>query len=195
MVTPSDVPDVDDRACLAAAAHGDGEAFGAFVAHHERTVYRFVHSLGVRGANADDALQETFIAAWRSAATFRGDATARSWLLAIARNVVRHARRRHVGEPADFEPLDTIAEQAGWGGDPLETVTREQRVALVHRALDRLDHADREILVLRELEALSGEETAAALGLSVPAMKSRLHRARLRLTATLRGCATAGELP
>jgi RNA polymerase sigma-70 factor, ECF subfamily len=175
-----------DAAYLAAAARGDGEAFSHIVDAHERAVYRFVQSLGLRGADADDALQETFIAAWRGAGRFRGEGSARSWLLAIARNVVRHATRRHVGEPADFEPLDDIALAAGWGRDPLEDVAARQRADLVHAALARLSPEDREILVLRELEDLSGDDTAAALGLSLAAMKSRLHRARLRLTAALR---------
>ena len=136
----------------------------------------------------EDAVQETFIAAWRSAGSFHGTGTVRSWLLSIARNIERHQRRLRVNEPTDFVPLDALAERAGWGCDPAET----RRVAAA-LARDVLDHAladlpadEREVLVLRELEGLSGEETADMLLLTVPAMKSRLHRARLHLAAAVR---------
>lgn len=175
-----------DAALWHAAVGGDDAAFERVVAAHESDVYRFVRSLGLDGADAEDALQETFIAAWRCATSFRGESTARLWLLGIARNVVRHARRRTFGEPADFEPLEAIALQAGWGATEADREHSEGRVTLVHDALAMLSDDDREILVLRELEGLSGLETAAALGLTLPAMKSRLQRARLRLTAALR---------
>lgn len=150
-------------------------------------MYRFVHSLGVHGADAEDALQETFIAAWRGAGGFRGETAVRFWLFGIARNVVRHAQRHAVGEPADFEPLESLAVRAGWGGGgTTPTDQADPSVALVHAALARLTPTDREILVLRELEGCSGEATGAALGLTIPAMKSRLQRARLRLAVEVR---------
>ncbi len=194
MAVTSEPPRSSDVAWLTAAARGDGAAFEPFVAAHEARVYRFVQSLGLHGADADDALQETFIAAWRSAGSFAGDASAVGWLMGIARNVVRHARRRHVGEPDDFESLDVIADQAGWGSAASERDLRDEREAAVHIALATLSHDDREILVLREIEGLSGEETALALGLTLVGMKSRLHRARLRLTAALLESLAAGGL-
>lgn len=171
---------------MTAAQRGDGAAFEPFVAAHAADVHRFVRSLGLDGADAEDALQDTFIDAWRGAGSFRGESSPRLWLFGIARNVVRHAQRRHIGEPADFEPLERIALQAGWGSDDAAHDVEADRRALVHDALATLSHDDREILVMRELEGLSGDETAAALGLTLPAMKSRLQRARLRLTAALR---------
>jgi RNA polymerase sigma-70 factor (ECF subfamily) len=90
-----------------------------------------------------------------------------------------------VGEPASFEPLETLGVQAGWGDDgaALESLARRD---LLRRALRRLRPDDREILVLRELEGLPGAEVAEMLELTLAAMKSRLHRARLRLAAALR---------
>ena len=84
-------------------------------------------------------------------------------------------------------PLPELGEAAGWGSEsPEAEVLRAERRARLARALDALAPEDREVLVLRDLEELTGEETAAALGLSLAAMKSRLHRARLRLAAQLR---------
>ncbi len=185
MPVPS--PDAEsDVALLRRSASGDPTAFDAIVERHERAVHRFVLTLG--GDEPDDVLQETFIAAWKGAGTFQGTGSVRSWLLSISRNVHRHHRRRRVDAPREFVPLDTLAERAGWGCDPAETRRVDLAMArdVLERALAELPDEEREVLVLRELEGLSGEETAHVLQLSVPAMKSRLHRARLHLAAAVR---------
>jgi RNA polymerase sigma-70 factor (ECF subfamily) len=190
--------DPTDLTLLAAATAGDTGAFDTFVRRHAGHVHRFLASLGVHDADADDVLQETFIAAWRGARGYRGEGSARAWLFTIARNAVRHAHRRRVGEPDRFasldaaETLDAIALAAGWGSDA--GTNARDTAELVRAALARLAPAEREILVLRDIEGLSGEETAGALALTLPAMKSRLHRARLRLAAVVRAL-EAGDTP
>ena len=124
---------------------------------------------------------------FRGSDSFRGDGAARSWVLGIARNICRRLYRKRIGEPDQLIPLEELGMQAGWGGTGpsenfLESLARRDTL---ERALARLASEDREILILRELEEFSGEETANLLELSVPAMKSRLHRARLRLAAAL----------
>jgi RNA polymerase sigma-70 factor (ECF subfamily) len=182
--------DVSDAALLTAAAGGDSRAFDTFVIRHAGDVHRLLGSLGVRDADADDAMQDTFVAAWRGAAGYRGDGSARAWLFTIARHAATRTHRRRAGEPERFAPLaaadslEAIALAAGWGA-PDESSARDT-VDLVRRALHALSDGDREILVLRDMEGLSGNETAEALGLSLAAMKSRLHRARLRLAAIVR---------
>ena len=158
-----------------------------FLQRHQSAVCRFLKAHTVSLADCEDALQETFVAVFLGWDSFRGDASARSWVLGIARNVCRRAYRRRVGEPEDFISLEELGLKAGWGGGPptesfLEGLERKDPL---EKALARLTSEDREILILRELEDLSGEETAALLELSLPAMKSRLHRARLRLAAVL----------
>lgn len=155
---------------------------------HQAAVHRFLHATTGAGADLDDALQETFIAAWRGAGAFAGDASARAWLYGIARNVVRHQLRKRVGEPAAVESVEQLAEQAGWGcADPVETFG-DATIAhdLLTVAMARLPQDEREILTLRELDSFTGEETATLLQLSLPAMKSRLHRARIHLAAIVR---------
>lgn len=139
-------------------------------------------------ADAEDALQEAFLAAWRAAGAFAGTGSARAWMLTIARNALHRRYRRRAGEPVDVIPLDRLGAEAGWGAvdAPDQLVERLEDREILERALARLDQADREVLVLRDLEEFDGEETARLLGLSVGAMKSRLHRARLRLAAHLR---------
>ena len=180
----------DDPSLLRAAAAGDCDAFETFVGRHQASVYRLARAMTADADEAEDVLQETFLAAWKSAGSFRGSGSARAWILTIARNAVRRSRRRRAGEPAHFEPVDELGLRAGWGGEEplLDTLARRD---LLRRALDSLSPEDREVLVLRELEGLGGEEVAGMLGLSLAAMKSRLHRARLRLVAALKEVADA----
>lgn len=175
----------DDEALLGAASRGDREAFAEFVDRHQSSVFRLLRASAANEADAEDALQEAFLAAWRSAGSYRGGASARGWILTIARNALRRAWRRRVGEPSSWEPLDALAREAGWGSrdSVLDVLARRD---LLERAFQRLAPGDREILVLRELEGLEGTEVATMLDVSVAAMKSRLHRARLRLAAAVR---------
>lgn len=149
---------------------------------------RLLRASATTGADAEDALQEAFLAAWRAAGSFAGTGSARAWVLTIARNALHRRYRRRAGEPADVIPLDRLGEKAGWGAidSPDALVERLEDRALLERALARLSEADREVLVLRDLEEFGGEETARLLGVTVAAVKSRLHRARLRLAAHLR---------
>lgn len=178
---------MDDPALLRAAAAGDAAAFGAFMQAHEAAVHRYLVTLVGTGPDAEDALQDTFINAWRGAATFTGTGGARAWLYAIARHAVHHQVRRRAGEPAHVESLEALAAEAGWGcaGEVDEDRAATAR-DLLDAALRRLPPEEREVLVLRELDGLSGEETAALTGLTLAAMKSRLHRARVHLAAAVR---------
>jgi RNA polymerase sigma-70 factor (ECF subfamily) len=176
----------DDQQLLHAATLGDRKAFEAFVERHQDSVFRFLRAVASDHADAEDALQETFLAVWRSAGTYRGGPSARGWVLTIARNALARAHRRRAGQPTSFLPLGELGLQAGWGADGDGILERIARRDLLERALESLGADDREVLVLRELEDLSGGEVADMLGIGVPAMKSRLHRARLRLMAALR---------
>ncbi len=162
--------------------------FDDLVEQHQAAVFRFVRSIAADPSTAEDALQETFLAAWRSASTFRGESSVRAWLFAIARNAVMRQHRRRVDEPATTESLSALGEEAGWGSDddPERAAMKHEQREIFERAMARLGDSDREVLLLRDLEGFSGEETAAILDIPLPAMKTRLHRARLRLAANVR---------
>jgi RNA polymerase sigma-70 factor, ECF subfamily len=158
---------------------------------HGRAVLKVGRALAADDAGAEDVAQETFLAAWRAIGTYRpGVSSVRTWLFAIARNAARHARRRDREVPRedlDAVPLIELGLAADWGGDaPDDALGREQDGERLARAVASLPEGDREVLLLRDVEHLSGEDTATILGLALPAMKSRLHRARLRLMAALR---------
>jgi len=183
-----------DAELLAQTAAGDRSAFDRFVERHQAAVLRLLRTGAASEADAEDAFQEAFIAAWRAAASFSAGVTARGWILTIARNALHRQYRRRVGEPAAFVPLDELERDAGWGSEepPDAVLERLEDRASLERALGDLTPADREVLVLRDLEELSGDETAAVLGITLRAMKSRLHRARLRLAAALKEGSHAG---
>ncbi len=137
--------------------------------------------------DAEDLFQETFLSAFKSAAQFRGEASGRTWLFHITRNAaLRRTHSRRTVNEADV-PLDSLAVQAGWGTMNPESLAMlaEDRQRLEH-ALALLPEEESEILLLREWEKVSGEEAVRLLGISLPAMKSRLHRARIHLAALLR---------
>jgi len=178
-------PERSDAELLRSSASGDAAAFEAFVTRHERWLLRYARTLA--GADGEEVMQDAFVAAWRGAKTFAGDGSAKAWLATIARNGWRRRFRHHVGEPAVHDSLDDVARYAvaaGWGADgpDVEYENLAMREAL-ERALIRLSADEREVIVLRDLEGLTGEEAAATIGISLATLKSRLHRARLRLAA------------
>jgi RNA polymerase sigma-70 factor (ECF subfamily) len=184
--------DSDETVLVEQARQGDRAAFSALVAAHRGAVYGFAQRLAGDAALAEDVLQETFLDAHRALASWRGEGSFRGWLLSIARRRVLMSKRRRVGEPANHEGEATLLSlglEAGWGAamDPEALAQRTEAKDTIEAALAQLDEEEREVVVLRDLEGLSGEETAAALGLGLPAMKSRLHRARLRLVAAVKG--------
>ncbi len=177
-----------DHDLIALVARGDHAGFAAFAAlvrRHGPSIRRLARAL-TDDVAADDVLQEAMVDAFRGAAGFRGEGSVRGWLFALARNrAVRHRASARRAEIPDT-PLLQLGVEAGYGERPERAAERlEQRDAL-SVGLARLPPEEREILLLRDVEGLSGEEAAEVLGLALPAMKSRLHRARLRLMAALR---------
>lgn len=179
--------ELQDHELLTRTAAGDHRAFAVFVRRHQDAVFRYLAAHTASQADCEDALQETFLAAFRGCNAYRGDAAARAWVLGISRNIARRLYRKRVGEPDQLVRLEELGLQAGWGGPPMSESFLEslERRDTLQKALARLHPEDREILILREMEGISGEETARLLDLSLSAMKSRLHRARLRLAAVL----------
>lgn len=185
-----DHPDAHAEAALIAQARaGDPGAFDALVEAHQRAVFRFARALTHNDALAEDVLQETFLSALEGLGAWRAESSLRTWLLVIARNAALKHRRRDRERPGEQEPdFETLGRDAGWGDvdSPERIAASHEAASAVTRALASLDVEAREVLTLRELEGLSGDETARLLGLSLAAMKSRLHRARLAFVAALR---------
>jgi RNA polymerase sigma-70 factor, ECF subfamily len=170
---------------LAAATGGDDVALADLVrAYHDR-VYRFGLRVCRDGYDADDAVQEAFIELAKRPDVAR-DAGVLFWLLAVVRRAcLRLLRpfaraRKNLGERLP-EDAGALVDEL----DPQTALERWQLVQAVHTGIAALERPYREVLILRDLEGLSGDETCAALGLELSAMKTRLHRARAQLRATL----------
>lgn len=170
---------------LAAATDGDDEALASLVrAHHDR-VYRFGRRVCRDDFDADDAVQEAFVKLSRRPDVARDDGVL-FWLLAVVKNAcLRMLRpfareRKLLGERIvddDAAPDEEL--------DPQAALERWQLVQAVHAGIASLQRPYREILILRDLEGLSGAEACAALGLELTTMKTRLHRARAQLREAL----------
>jgi RNA polymerase sigma-70 factor (ECF subfamily) len=176
-----------DRDLIARTAAGDRRAFERIVERHAAAVLRLATAVTDDPASAEDVLQQAFLSAYRNAASFRAESSARTWLLTIARNAAYRVRAKRGREDLMDEPLMTLGREAGWGSDDPEAlaIAAERRGALTS-ALRSLSPGDREVLILRDVEGLSGQEAADVLRIKSRALKSRLHRARLRLAGALR---------
>ena len=185
-------PTTSDRELIARTAEGDRRAFEQLVERHAPAVLRLAAAFG-DATHAEDAMQQTFLNAYQHASSFRGNASVRTWLLTIARNTVYRLHGQKRREVLGEEPLIELGIDAGWGSeDPEAMAIAAERRSEFREALASLAPEDQEVIILRDLEGLRGTEAADVLGVGERAMKSRLHRARLRLAAALRGCELEG---
>jgi RNA polymerase sigma-70 factor (ECF subfamily) len=180
-----------DREAVEAFRAGDEGAFDLLVLRHQDRIVRLARRLVGDRESALDAAQETFVKAWRALPRFQGASRFSTWLTRIAINQCRNELRRR-RTVKHTQPLSLDIEVPGTdvprrdtltsGGPEAWEVLRGQEVETACReALARLDPDAREILVLREVESLSYEDTAELLGVAVGTVRSRLHRARTEL--------------
>ena len=178
---------------------GEAAAFNRLVSERAGDIYALLYRLTEDPEEARDLTQETFLQAFRSVAHFRGDSDLRTWLYRIAVNQARNRwrwwrrRRRDVtvslDAPTDADsdaPLSSRLRDAR-SDDPEEAALARERERALVTALRALSRNYREVVVLRDIEGLSYEEVAAALGISVGTVKSRLSRGRLELRRRLEG--------
>ena len=171
----------DDAQLVTRAQAGRLDAFEELVRRYRQPIYQVALRMLGHAADAEDATQDAFVQAWRNLAGFRADAAFSTWMYRIVINRclnVRRARRR-------TEPLPAGREAPA--SRPDRIVEARWEVEDLKLAIARLSPEQRAPFVLRELEGRSYQEIAEALELSVPAVKSRLHRARLEVLAAMRG--------
>ncbi len=187
-----------DEQLVEAVRSGENKALDELLARHEKQVYRFGLRMCGSEEDAKEVLQETLIAAFRGIHAFRGDAELSTWLYQVARTHCFRLRRRRVGAPEEFHPLDSPAAThvASAEATPDMASQARQMGEVLQAAILALPEAYREVLILRDVEGLSAEEAAQVVGIEVGALKSRLHRARLQLRehlSTLMGEGAQGE--
>jgi RNA polymerase sigma-70 factor (ECF subfamily) len=183
---------IDESVLVAQAREGDMRAFSDLVRRYEGKIFRLANHITQNREDAEDVLQETFMKAYEHLEQFKGDSKFYTWIVRIAVNqALMKLRRRKSDKSVSLdEQIDTgedtvVREIAAWGEDPEERFSREELGEILDGAVQSLEPPYRSVFVLRDIEELSTEETAEALGLSVPAVKSRLLRARLQLREKL----------
>ena len=183
-------PVAEDLRLIERVLSGDRQAFEALVRNHERRVFRVTLAVLGQVEDAEDAMQETFIKAYRHLNQFRHESRFTTWLTRIAVNEAlqrRQARKEHVSLdespasqnqnfPQHFEP---------WSTDPEKLYTKHELRDLVEKAIRSLPAIYREALILCDVEGMSGREAADVLGVDLAALKSRLLRARLMMREAL----------
>jgi len=174
-----------DAELVRAVLAGSPEAFGPIVERHRRAVYRLCYRYTGRHEDAADLAQDTFLRAYRSLHTFKGEASLGTWLYRIALNVsLNHVTAR--AKQRTPEPLEAAARTGAPGESPSDAVLRAERSERVRGAIARLPPKQRATLVLRVYQELPHEEIARVLGISVGASKTNLFHALARLREELR---------
>ena len=179
--------DPSDEALIVRIVGGDREAFAALYRRHRAEVYRFAMHISGSRPVADDVTQDVFMAVIQHAGRYRPErAAVLPWLLGIARNHVRRA--------LDQRPTVTLPDVESAAGrtlvveiDPLGGLARRQHVLALRRAVLELPVRYREAIVLCDLQELTYDDAATALGCAIGTVRSRLHRGRALLASRLRG--------
>jgi RNA polymerase sigma-70 factor (ECF subfamily) len=180
--TDSHDPGCDDSALLSRIGEGDEDAMAAFYREHGRVVFAQVLLVTGERVLAEEIVQDTMLAVWRGASSFRGEASVRSWVIAIAR---RQTRDRLRGRRLLVVDDAFLADQPGAGPGPEVTALDRAELAEVRTAIRKLVPAHREVLGLAFGSGLSLPEVASVLEIPVGTVKSRLTSARTALNRIL----------
>ncbi len=189
----------DEAALVAAAKSGNIAAFEELVSRYEGKIFRLAMNITHNREDAEDAMQDAFLKSYSHLNTFAGDSRFYTWLVRIAVNEalmkLRKRRPNHVplDEPVEIEEDLMPREIADWGPSPEQRYAQTELGTILSEVIEELDPEYRIVFVLRDREELSTEETAKLLGISVPAVKSRLLRARLKLRHKLNKYFKKGE--
>src|SRR5438445_5677446 len=185
-------PVSDELALVQAAKRGDVAAFEELVRRYDRNVFRIAQHITQNREDAEDVVQDAFLKAYTNLNQFQGQSKFYTWLVRIAVNeaLMRLRRRRpertvSLDEEVKTEEDSMPREVADWSPNPEQQYNQAELREILTRTIQGLPASFRTVFVLRDVEGLSTEETAEALQLSVPAVKSRLLRARLQLRERL----------
>jgi RNA polymerase sigma-70 factor (ECF subfamily) len=181
-----------DVALVAKVREGDVSAYDELVRKYERQVFRIAQHITQNREDAEDVMQDAFLKAYEKLDQFQGNSKFYTWLVRIAVNesLMRLRKRRtgkmvSIDEDIETEEGSVPRDLADWAPDPEQNFSQTELAEILRKTIQGLPQGFRIVFVLRDVEGLSTEETAETLGLSVPAVKSRLLRARLQLRERL----------
>ena len=184
----------DEVQFVARARAGDLEAFEGLIGRHQQRVMRVVLSILKEPMDAEEVAQDVFLTVFEKIDHFRGDSSFSTWLHRVAVNAALMRRRKSKADRS--VPLDDVmpsfderghlaVDIADWSQQAGDPVLAREAGEVIEAAVEKLDEMYRTVFALRDVQGFSTEETAEILELSVPAVKSRLHRARLFLRREL----------
>jgi len=176
---------LEDSILIDLALGGNAEGFAVLVDRHASAVRKRISLIVNDAADADDLLQETLFKVWRRLKTFRTESSFRTWMTSVAINEVFQSFRRNRRTPLCHTGGDITALACG-SASPYQSLARVEVVRAVRRGVNALPVMYRQILILRDIEQVSTREAAQRLRSSIPAVKSRLFRARIMLAEVLR---------
>jgi len=181
-----------DVALVERARGGDEAAFEQLIRQYDRQIFRIARHITQNKEDAEDIVQDTFLKAYQKLHQFQGNSKFYTWLVRIAVNesLMRLRKRRNsktvsMDEDVQTEEGSVPRDFADWTPDPEQQYGQGELGEILRKTIAGLPPGFRSVFTLRDVENLSTEETAEALGLSVPAVKSRLLRARLQLRERL----------
>jgi RNA polymerase sigma-70 factor (ECF subfamily) len=185
---------LDNEATLVADARaGDAQSFTRLVRQYDRNIYRVALNITGNHEDAEDVLQDAMLKAYEKLEQFQGDSRFYTWLVRITVNeaLMKLRKRRGASWVSLDEPVEGDDESfmprevEDWHDNPEQQYAKDELQRILASAIESLELPYRTVFLLRDAEGLSTEETAEALGISVPAVKSRLLRARLKLRERL----------
>jgi RNA polymerase sigma-70 factor (ECF subfamily) len=181
-----------DVALVAQVRAGDVAAYDTLVRKYERQIFRIAQHITQNREDAEDVMQDAFLKAYEKLDQFQGNSKFYTWLVRIAVNEsLMRLRKRRTGklvsmdEDVQTDEGSVPRDFADWAPNPEQNYTQAELAEILRKTIQGLPQGFRVVFVLRDVEGLSTEETAETLGLSVPAVKSRLLRARLQLRERL----------
>jgi RNA polymerase sigma-70 factor (ECF subfamily) len=178
----------DDRRLIAECLTGRTQAFGELVSRYQTRLYNAIMRVLGHAEDAADVVQDSFLNAFQSLSSFKGDAEFFTWLYRIAFNsAMSHKRRKRA-----TVSLDTVQEEGKFDPEdptdyikPGSALARLEEEDELHKAMSRLSVEHKEVLVLKDIEGMRYEEIADILGVPIGTIRSRLHRARIELHSLL----------
>jgi len=182
----------DELALVQAAKQGDVSAFEQLVKRYDRNIFRIAQHITQNREDAEDVVQDAFLKAYENLEQFQGNSKFYTWLVRIAVNesLMKLRRRKtsktvSMDEDVETEEGSMPREFADWSPNPEQQYGQSELGDILRKTIQGLPTSFRTVFVLRDVEGLSTEETAEMLSLSIPAVKSRLLRARLQLRERL----------
>jgi RNA polymerase sigma-70 factor, ECF subfamily len=173
----------EDNTLIKLALEGQAECFSVLIDRHAAAVKRHIGSMVRNATDAEDLLQEVLLRVCRHLSTFRRESSFRTWIIRVAVNEVLQSVRREQrwrwSQPGDLDTLASLCES------PHQSLVRVEATHAVRNAIVGLPEKYRQVLILRDLEQHSVQETAQRLQLSIPAVKTRLFRARHMLLGAI----------